>query len=571
MRRTSREDEQRSYFEQYDLNLDGQITQQELHEKLEGNLTAAKMAKFAASDLNRDALVDYGEFKQATASCPTGCCEKTCGSCVEEQDLYGSTSGCRWCAAARTCRNRFSLLRTCDVGINSRGQCWSERCPYQQGHFLAVRTASAKAWVTRSVRDALRPLQAFPTYPARTTGLFDLISGKPLSDARLGSAADDFIIAAASDWGSATCEARVVARLMELEKPGMTLHLGDVYYNGLPEEFDFAVRGMPPNKHQIGVSWPKGSVTSFLLNANHEMISGGKGLFENGFEYTGQQTTYGVWQSDSWRFVALDTGYSAYNLALGGKRNLASESDAPQPQEIIDWLINVVKLGDPDDKRGIVIFTHHQVFDAWEKPYLGTARQLNDILPEGKTVVWFFGHVHALALYDKIKISDGKNFTTKFAILPRLIGHGGFPAEVSKPKSPEAVVAYDSRFYQSLPQGGGSTPMSAGFHGFIRMDVHGPSLKVSYVTGKCKSSGCDDGYDEQEGTLLATEDITVDLATGQLKQSWSNLHEDLVVFTKIKTESDVPLTVVVDVHEGKTCPPEPWHSPEGCPRVIKTR
>merc|ERR1712241_177536 len=47
-------------------------------------------------------------------------------------------------------------------------------------------------------------------------------------------------------------------------------------------------------------------------------------------------------------------------------------------------------------------------------------------------------------------------------------------------------------------------------------------MTVKYVTGKCAVSGCANGYDESEGTVVAMETITVDRETGDLTQQWTD-------------------------------------------------
>ena len=62
---------------------------------------------------------------------------------------------------------------------------------------------------------------------------------------------------------------------------------------------------------------------------------------------------------------------------------------------MLQWLNDVVQIGKAcrEDKRAIVIFTHHQYFGL-ESPYYGTPRQLGAIIPSGCTVLWIDGHEH---------------------------------------------------------------------------------------------------------------------------------------------------------------------------------
>jgi len=478
-----------------------------------------------------------------------------CGRCV---NTGARDTVCTYCPTSRSCTpTGFAgdgLSETCSVSfvpINSENQCWSKNYPYQIGDFLSIRPASAALWSMMTGAVFTDPLREFPTYPAGSTGIFDLATGLPLLDARGGSPASRFVIAGNSDWGSGTGEAAVVAALMAAERPGMTLHLGDVYWVGTPEQFDSNVLGKAPNRHQLGVSFPKGDKTSFLLNGNHEMLSGGTGLFENGFSYTGQKTTYGVWQSDSWRFIALDSSYLCYGgfpdkLNHGhGARNVANETEAPQPDAVIKWLTDVVRINDPEDKRGIVLFSHHQPFSDWGPVYLGTVKQLNQIIPSGRTVIWFFGHEHRLALYEKLRLGEeDPSWETGYAIYPRMVGNGGFSDVVGAPNRTNSLRGYDDRLYQNIPQH--PFPDAAvGFNGYFTLTVSGARLDASYVTGKCAAGGCNEGLDTTEGTVMATETYTVDLDSGELSQEFTFLHAELTTYPapsdSWKATSDVPV------------------------------
>jgi len=248
---------------------------------------------------------------------------------------------------------------------------------------------------------------------------------------------------------------------------------------------------------------------------------------ENGFQYSGQSTTYGAWQSDHWRVIALDSGYESYETDENGHRKigisikdttLLAETDAPQPEAVIEWLKNTVKLGDSTDRRGIVLLSHHQPVSDWEKAYLGTAKQLNDILPAGKTVVWFFGHEHRLAMYKKMQLQD-----TSFQFYPRMVGNGGFSEKPTDPDRLDGLHAYDKRVYQQIPTDVGSGTDPVGFNGFFKLQIKGKELEASYITGKCKGGDCSQGYDENEGDTVAVETFTVDASSGEISQTWKSV------------------------------------------------
>jgi len=467
--------------------------------------------------------------------CPTGCCSGSCGACLQESTAW--TGGCRWCSKTQSCHNFGSLLNTCAVPINSYGQCQSDKCPYALGEFVSNRPGTAAVWATSTASAALLDLQPYATYDygSGETGIFDLATGAPLGSAAAGGAAENVVLGAVSDWGSGACETKALAGLVAKDAPHLTFHLADVYYAGTEDEFRTNVLGEPRYEGQEGVAFPKGSHSTFLMCGNHEIIAGNNGLVKQGYKYSGQKASYGAWQSDHWRIIAMDTGYNSYNFFFGGKRNIASENtNAPNPEEVVDWLTNVLHLDNASDTRGIVLLSHHQPLSDWEHAYLGAADQLQKILPAGRTVLWFFGHEHRLALYGKSQLQN-----TDFYILPRMVGNGGFPETPVDPKRHTTLVAWDNRTYQKWPSDLGGE-YRTGFLGYFKLEISGGTINVTYVTGKCKDSDCDQGFDEHEGTVVATEKVDVDLSTGELTQAWT-IGPELSTMPLLQAPQGVPV------------------------------
>lgn len=465
------------------------------------------------------------------------CDQASCNECLQKD-------GCRWCPSTQKCHDLGSIEDQCTIPINSEGQCWGQHFAYQLGEFLNNRPSDAEHWIQASAVAEQFPLAPFPTYPAGQTGIFDLLTGLPLASNRGGSPVTNYTIALIADWGTGTAAAHVVAELALIQQPHMTIHMGDVYFTSTPDEFNTNVLGKPLNSQQKGVAFPKGSVTTFLQMGNHELLSGCQGLYTSGFSYTGQSTTYAVWQTDNWRIVSLDTGYLCYST-LEGVRDFTTETDAPMPQEVVDWLTNTVKLGDPSDKRGILLLSHHQPFDPLSSAYPGATNQLNQILPAGKQVIWLYGHNHAFAVFQKMQL-QGSNFV----MYPRLIGIGGFPNILETPTTAAGIVAYDARTYQAIPDDDGLN-QNIGYNGYANVVITGKSMHISYITNDCIEPTCVLGLSSSNGTTIASETFVVNLETGEVDQTASYIGPELTTLNAQTT----------DVISAVCLPPQPKGNP----------
>jgi hypothetical protein len=531
------------YSNRFDANGDGLITESEFvyGAPSRNSTNAAAQDAFNKVDANGDGSLDQAELNNAISEWAPGCLKaRTCEDCLRYMDATHPAGSCRWYASERTCRTLSYKKKdkesgNCEIPINSVGQCWSSTFAFQIGDFLAVRPYDANLWAVESAAHFRDPMQEFRTYPAGTTGLFDLATGRALGNASDGGEARSVVVSAVCDWGTGTAEADVIGKFMAAEKPVMTIHCGDVYWVGTPGQYQTNVLGVPANSNQQGVFFPKGSHTTFLTGGNHEQISGYTGMYVDGFGYSGQTTSYGAYQSDSWRIIILDSGYLSYAFLPGANkhRNMLKETDAPQPDQVIDWLQNVVKLDDPNDKRGIVLVTHHMPYSDWDKEYLGTAKQLNSML-KGRSVVWFFGHEHRLAFYTKLRLQEAaskKNpaWESDFDLFPRMVGNGGFPDTMPPPSQHDGarLLMWDNRTYQTIPQDP-FPAASISFNGFFKIEVDGDAMDVSYITAKCKQpDNCDLGYDNTSSEVVAQETYTVNKQTGEIAHKWNLISDGL--------------------------------------------
>ena len=238
-------------------------------------------------------------------------------------------------------------------------------------------------------------------------------SGTPKS----GQLPSNAVVALLADWGGDNPAAQHVASIVRKHSPDIAIHLGDIYYGGTQEECESFLRLWPfqtNSQHPlIGVR----AGTSYALNGNHEMYSGGEAYFNTVLKAFGQSQPFFCLESNFWRLIGLDTAYN------GGRLKPTGTDDPIATQW--NWLVDILK--NSGGKKNIFL-THHQ-------PVSGHTAEFNDSKPLRQDIAdllavdgvpadaifgWFFGHEHRCALY--------RDSDTGFNA--RLIGNGCIPHEV---------------------------------------------------------------------------------------------------------------------------------------------
>jgi hypothetical protein len=217
---------------------------------------------------------------------------------------------------------------------------------------------------------------------------------------------DTLTIAMAGDWGTNAAPANTSIRdLMIAENPDLTIHLGDVYYAGQPEE-----------EEAFAAMWPAGKLGSFHMNSNHSMYGGGAGylqtLADPKFAMQGGKSYFAL-RNKSWLIIGLDTAYSSPDF-------LYKEGHLDDRQLV--WLKSVL---DGAGQRGVILLTHHDGFNlqaldsepqnpqptgiVWKPLW---TQVINLVGSPFSPLRWYWAHVHCPVVY-----SNGC----------RCIGHGGVP------------------------------------------------------------------------------------------------------------------------------------------------
>jgi hypothetical protein len=311
------------------------------------------------------------------------------------------------------------------------------------------------------------------------------------------------------DWGTGTDEAEKVANCVRGFGPDFTIHLGDVYYVGDENEIRENYLGEKTSPYNP-VKWPMGSKGSFALSGNHEMYARGKGYYgailpkmglkEAGAEWgAGQWASFFCLENRFWRVIGIDTGYNSTQFDLGKmpvfkrskwiRKSKHLKPDCHLPGALMDWMKRTINTG--ADNRGLILLSHHGSHSAFSDWYRIPSIQLSETIH--RPAIWFWGHEHKLAIYDKYTVPGG------IEAYGRCIGHGGMPVERGvEPDMEECrLLAWDNRRYEN------GEPINVGYNGHANLSFDGPSLRIEY-----RDLNCD---------LLFTEEWRVDVRSGVLE------------------------------------------------------
>lgn len=316
-------------------------------------------------------------------------------------------------------------------------------------------------------------------------------------------------ISVAGDWGTGTDEARLVASAIRKGEPDFTVHLGDVYYVGDSNEVRENFLGEKTSPY-TPVKWPMGAEGGFALNGNHEMYAEGNGYWrmilprmgltkKDGEWGDGQWASFFCLENKHWRIIGLDTAYNSTRFDWGKlpylnriqwlRKTISFKPTCEIPDPLLKWLESTVNA--ERDKRGLILLSHHGPHSAFEDWYQIPSRQLAKLIH--RPVLWYWGHEHRLAIYDKFSVKDG------IEAYGRCIGHGGMPVERgAMPDIKECRwLAWDNRQYPS------DENVNVGYNGHANFSFNGPAVHVAY-------------YDLHQ-SLLLTEDWRVDIDSGELQ------------------------------------------------------
>ncbi len=338
------------------------------------------------------------------------------------------------------------------------------------------------------------PYQAYPRNG--DTGVYQLQSSIP--------SREEISIVLLSDWASDTAESDKVAHLVSRYSPDYTIHMGDIYFVGTPKEVE-------ENFTAPYASWYYGASGSLALSGNHEMYSNGNAFFQHllpamyvceGEVRKTQQAGFFCLENDHWRVIGIDTGYTSVSRPL---LEIVSPPDCHLKKEQVEWLRDIVKIGDPADKRGLIFLSHHPYISAFREEYTRPGTQLKELMGDfERPIVWFWGHDHRLVVYNKDVNGKGP------VAYGRCLGHGGLPVEIKMPDNEtdiEKIHFYDRRIRLELGR------YKLGYNGFVKLRLDKDKAIAEYI--------------DLEDTCVFEEEWTI--KNGQLDWKVLNVLPELAV------------------------------------------
>ncbi len=295
--------------------------------------------------------------------------------------------------------------------------------------------------------------------------------------------ADDARLVVVGDWGTALPRARAVAarmreRIAEAVGAGRqvhVIHLGDIYYSGLEtEDRRRFLDPWPVTPEQAGAG-----VTSWSLNGNHDMYSGGFGYFgtvlgDPRFRHQrspdGEPTSFFRLRSPSWDFIGLDTAWDTDVTSAG------------QVAVLQDPQGGYVARTAAGSARRLVLFSHHQLVSFYDKSDLGSTlpAKLAPVLNAGRVTAWWWGHEHRAITYQAAR---GVRY-------PRCLGHGSVPVLPDPGPPPGSTPAITWRSTRTVREDGQHRTR----FGFAVLDLQPDRIDAAYV--------------DDDGHVAHTETIT---------------------------------------------------------------
>lgn len=367
---------------------------------------------------------------------------------------------------------RSPLLNHYETEMNKSSR---KKSLYRITDFLTKRVWS---WIYYYLDSRFGKKHPYQDYENGETGIYFL--------RKSATSTNDYIsVALVADWATYTEESIRIADEIKKHSPDYTIHLGDTYYVGAPFEVN-------ANFVEAGAPWVRGSVGSFAILGNHEMYARGDAFFDkllptlgirdNNGNFDPQKAGFFCLENEHWRILGLDTGYHSIGRIPVLELFKRFAPDCHFDEILVRWLKEKLHLDEPNDKRGLLILTHHQYITAFkgEDEYIVPASQLAALIGADRPVLWIWGHEHKLSIFKKAQFNNG------IIAYGRCIGHGGMPVEV---KSGSFQLSTSGRGYPYLVAVDDRVMIeqdnvALGYNGYVLLKIKEEMLHIEYYDKK---------------------------------------------------------------------------------------
>jgi hypothetical protein len=272
-------------------------------------------------------------------------------------------------------------------------------------------------------------------------------------------------IALVADWGAHNTAAAEVAAQIRAVNPDVCIHLGDIYYAGQDNEADEFL-GLWPLADAATRRIPIRS--SFALNGNHEMFSGGRAYFGRVLTAFGQSASYFGLRNAKWQFLAFDSAYVEHRLIGPADAAGLSKADAGVVSQF-EWLADKIE---GSGGRETVLLSHHQPFSAFQQEnsdgrnLKADVQRLFETSGVHRVFGWFFGHEHRCTIYND----------TVSGFKARLIGNGCIP---HSPPNPSQLPDPGCQAFSLMNTGVNAS--GDALSGFALLKVDAGQIDIQYI------------------------------------------------------------------------------------------
>jgi hypothetical protein len=326
-------------------------------------------------------------------------------------------------------------------------------------------------------------------------------------------------IAIIGDWGTGMNDALVLLQQAASFQPDVLIHIGDIYYSGLPSEDSGNFTAL------IGEVWPENPPLVFTLDGNHDRYAGtGGGYYPliaslNQAAALPQPNSYFALRNNFWQFVAMDTGYHDTDPFT-----VTSNLTYLEPTEIAWHLDKIQNNGagvdpsvNPSGVRGTVLLSHHQLisFTGVGENQAGQPLAVNPNLAGAFSPVfnlidfWLWGHEHDLCIFQPYSMGPGQPLPPGRCVgasaVPIFTPAAPLPANLAIPPSESAPP-------QIIPGTALADNGTVFNHAYAIVTVNNAALSIDYY--QFDSTGATPGKPPAPTALAYSDNVAAPLAAG---------------------------------------------------------